>query len=84
MPNSKLDGQANLLVFPNLDAANISLNMVKIMSDALHVGPILLGTDMPAHVLTPSITSRGVVNMSALAAVEAAHLKMDPEALAVR
>jgi malate dehydrogenase (oxaloacetate-decarboxylating)(NADP+) len=72
-PNSHLkEEEANLFVFPNLDAANISLNMVKIMSDALHVGPILLGTNMPAHVLTPSITSRGVVNMSAIAAVQAA------------
>ena len=43
------------------------------MTDALHVGPILLGTDQPAHILTPSVTSRGVVNMTALAVVEAAH-----------
>ena len=43
------------------------------MMDALHVGPILLGTDQPAHILTPSVTSRGVVNMTALAVAEAAH-----------
>ena len=43
------------------------------MTDALHVGPILLGTAKPAHILTPSVTSRGVVNMTALAVVEAAH-----------
>jgi malate dehydrogenase (oxaloacetate-decarboxylating)(NADP+) len=42
------------------------------MMDALHVGPILLGTDKPAHILTPSVTSRGVVNMTALAIAEAA------------
>jgi malate dehydrogenase (oxaloacetate-decarboxylating)(NADP+) len=71
MPAGRLSGEANLLVFPNLDAANIALNLVKVMTDALHVGPILLGSAMPAHILTPSVTSRGVVNMTALAAVEA-------------
>ncbi|MCI5077277.1 NADP-dependent malic enzyme [Oricola sp.] len=71
-PNSILNGEANLLVFPNLDSANITLNAVKTMTDALHVGPILLGTAKPAHILTPSVTSRGVVNMTALAVVEAA------------
>ncbi|MBO6636787.1 MAG: NADP-dependent malic enzyme [Roseitalea sp.] len=72
LPHSILEGEANLLVFPNLDAANITLNAVKSMTDALHVGPILLGTQRPAHVLTTSVTSRGVVNMTAIAAVEAA------------
>ncbi len=72
MPGSPLKGEANLLVFPSLDAANITLNLVKAMTDALHVGPILLGAARAAHVLTPSVTSRGVVNMSTLAAVEAA------------
>jgi malate dehydrogenase (oxaloacetate-decarboxylating)(NADP+) len=71
-PHSTLDGEANLLVFPNLDAANIALNTIKAMTDALHVGPILLGAALPAHILTPSVTSRGVVNMTALAVVEAA------------
>ena len=71
MPNSALTGEANLLVFPNLDAANISLGLVRTMMDALHVGPILLGAAMPAHILSTSVTSRGVVNMAALAAVEA-------------
>ncbi len=70
-PNSRLKGEANLLVFPNLDAANITLNVVKTVTDALHVGPILLGSARPAHILTPSVTSRGVVNMTALAVVEA-------------
>ncbi len=73
-PHSILEGEANLLVFPNLDAANITLNAVKSMTDSLHVGPILLGVARPAHVLTTSVTSRGVVNMSAIAAVEAAQL----------
>ncbi|HEX9904063.1 MAG TPA: NADP-dependent malic enzyme [Propylenella sp.] len=71
MPASRLTGVANLLVFPTLDAANIALNLLKVMTDALHVGPILLGSAMPAHILTPSVTSRGVINMTALAAVEA-------------
>ncbi|EAU40099.1 phosphate acetyltransferase [Fulvimarina pelagi HTCC2506] len=70
MPASTLTGEANLLVFPTLDAANITLNVVKTMLDALHVGPILLGTNSPAHVLTPSVTSRGVVNMAAIAAAQ--------------
>jgi malate dehydrogenase (oxaloacetate-decarboxylating)(NADP+) len=70
-PGSRLKDAANLLVFPNLDAANITLNVVKQMTDALHVGPILIGTARPVHVLTPSVTSRGIFNMSALAAVEA-------------
>ncbi|MGB3501600.1 MAG: NADP-dependent malic enzyme [Mesorhizobium sp.] len=72
-PHSNLKGEANLLVFPNLDAANIALNTAKAMTDALHVGPILLGTRSPAHIMTPSVTSRGIVNMSALAVVEASH-----------
>jgi Malic enzyme len=73
MPDSMLSGEANLLVFPNLDAANITLGVVKTMTDALHVGPILLGAALPAHILSPSVTSRGVVNMSALAVVEASY-----------
>jgi malate dehydrogenase (oxaloacetate-decarboxylating)(NADP+) len=72
MPDGTLTGEANLLVFPNLDAANISLGIVRTMMDALHVGPILLGAALPAHVLSTSVTSRGVVNMAALAVVEAA------------
>ncbi|TDI54782.1 MAG: NADP-dependent malic enzyme [Alphaproteobacteria bacterium] len=71
MPESRLTGNANLLVFPSLDAANIALNLIKVMTNALHVGPILLGAGAPVHILTPSVTSRGVVNMTALAAVEA-------------
>jgi malate dehydrogenase (oxaloacetate-decarboxylating)(NADP+) len=73
MPNSTLSGEANLLVFPNLDAANISLGLVRTMMDALHVGPILLGAALPVHILSPSVTSRGVVNMATLAVVEASH-----------
>ena len=71
MPGSKLNGEANLLVFPTLDSANIALNLLKGMTDALHVGPLLLGAAKPAHILTPSVTSRGVLNMTALAVVGA-------------
>jgi malate dehydrogenase (oxaloacetate-decarboxylating)(NADP+) len=71
MPMTRLSGEANLLVFPSLDAANIALNLLKVTTGALHVGPILLGSRLPAHILTPSVTSRGVFNMTALAAVEA-------------
>lgn len=77
MPASSLAGEANLLVFPNLDAANISLGLVRTMMDALHVGPILLGAAQPAHILSTSVTSRGVVNMAALAVVEAAHTEIE-------
>jgi malate dehydrogenase (oxaloacetate-decarboxylating)(NADP+) len=71
MPDSPLTGEANLLIFPNLDAANISLGIARTMMDALHVGPILLGAALPAHILSPSVTSRGIVNLAALAVVEA-------------
>jgi len=70
-PNSRLKGKANLLVMPDLDAANIAFNMTKVMGDGLSVGPVLLGVAQPAHILTPSITVRGIVNMSALATVDA-------------
>ncbi|NNE21923.1 MAG: NADP-dependent malic enzyme, partial [Rhizobiales bacterium] len=70
-PRSRLSGEANVLIFPNLDAANIAYQLVKEMGDAIAVGPMLLGAARPAHVLTPSVTSRGVVNMTALAVVDA-------------
>ncbi len=70
-PNTKLKGSANLLVMPTLDAANISFNLIKALGEGLSVGPILLGTAAPAHILTPSVTARGIVNMSAVAVVDA-------------
>lgn len=70
--NSPLgDQSANLFVFPDLNSANIAMNMVKSMTEALHVGPIMLGTKQTAHIITPSVTSRGIVNMTAIAAVDA-------------
>jgi len=70
-PDSKLQGAANLLIMPSLDAANIAYNTVKVLGDGLSVGPILVGAGRPAHVLTPSVTARGIVNMTALAVVDA-------------
>ncbi len=70
-PNSRLHGPANLLVMPNLDSANITFNFARIVSDAVTVGPILMGLDYPAHVLTPASTVRRVVNMTAFSVVEA-------------
>ena len=70
-PGSRLKGSANILIMPNLDAANIANELLKSMADALPVGPMLLGAARPAHILTPSVTARGVVNMTALACVEA-------------
>ncbi|WP_421783315.1 NADP-dependent malic enzyme [Kiloniella litopenaei] len=70
-PNSNLTGPANLLIFPNLDAANIAFNLMKTVEDGLPVGPILVGAAQPAHILTPSVTGRGVVNMTAVAVVDA-------------
>ncbi len=70
---STLTGEANLLVCPNLDAANILFNVLKItVGHGVTIGPMLLGTAAPAHVLTPSATVRRLVNMTALAVAEAA------------
>ncbi len=70
-PHSMLKGSANLLVMPTLDAANISYNLVKMLGDGLPVGPILVGAAKSAHVVSPSITVRGIVNMTAIAVVDA-------------
>lgn len=71
LPGSSLKGEANLLVMPNLDAANVSYQFIKVLADALPIGPIMIGPALPAHILTPSVTARGVVNMTAVAVVEA-------------
>lgn len=75
-PNSRLKGQANLLVMPTLDAANISFNLLKTASgDGITVGPILLGAAKPVHVLTTSATVRRIVNMTALTVADANALR---------
>jgi malate dehydrogenase (oxaloacetate-decarboxylating)(NADP+) len=71
LPSSRLKGVANVLIFPNLDAANIAYQFAKVLADALPVGPILIGAAKPVHILTGSVTARGVVNMTAVAVVEA-------------
>ncbi len=71
-PNSRLKGEANLLIMPTLDAANITFNLIKtIAGDGITVGPILLGAAKPVHILTPTATVRRLVNMAALASVDA-------------
>jgi len=70
-PDSRLKGSANLLVMPNLDAANTAYNLARVMTDGFGIGPVLMGMAKSAHVLTPSSTVRRVVNMTAIAAVEA-------------
>jgi malate dehydrogenase (oxaloacetate-decarboxylating)(NADP+) len=72
MPNSLLQGEANLLVLPNIDAANISYNLLKTASGGgIAIGPVLLGAAKPVHILTPSATVRRVVNMTALTVADA-------------
>ena len=71
-PNSRLKGQANLLIMPTLDAANISFNLLKVAAgDNLTVGPVLLGAARPVNILTPTATVRRIVNMTALTVVNA-------------
>ena len=70
--HSRIQGPANVLIFPNLDAGSTALQLTRVIADALPVGPILIGPAKPAHVLTPTVTARGIVNMTAIAAVEAA------------
>ncbi len=72
MPDSPLTGEANLLVFPNIDSAHLAMTLLEELTGALHVGPMLLGTRLPAHIVTQSATARGVLNMSAIAVVDAA------------
>lgn len=70
-PNSRLDGPANLLIMPGLETANTALSLSRVLTGGLHVGPILIGVDKPGHITTPSVTSRGLVNLAALAVIDA-------------
>ena len=70
-PNSQLKGTANLLIMPNLDSANIAFNLLKSTGNGLPVGPMLVGSAKPVHVLNQSVTVRGILNMSAIAVVDA-------------
>ena len=72
LPDNRLKGKANLLIMPNLDAANISFNLLKAAAgDGITIGPILLGAAKPVHIITPSSTVRRIVNMTALVVVDA-------------
>ena len=71
LPESTLKGEANLLVMPNIDAANISFNMLKILGEGIPVGPLLLGMNKPVHIATSAVTARGLLNMTAIANVDA-------------
>ncbi|WP_434778333.1 NADP-dependent malic enzyme [Neisseria sp. Ec49-e6-T10] len=75
-PDTTLKGQANLLVMPNVEAANISYNLLRVSaSDGVTIGPILMGLAKPAHILTPIASVRRIVNMVAVAAVDAQQQK---------
>ena len=78
VPDSPLSGQANLLVMPSLDAANIAFHAVRMLSNSVAVGPMLIGMAQPAHVLTQSISTRGIMNMTALAVAEAQSAQSQP------
>jgi malate dehydrogenase (oxaloacetate-decarboxylating)(NADP+) len=72
MPNTTLSGDANLLVLPNIDAANIAYNLLKTAAGGgIAIGPVLLGAAKPVHVLTSSATVRRIVNMTALTVADA-------------
>ena len=72
MPQSTLNGDANLLVCPNIDAANISYNLLKTAAGGnIAIGPVLLGAAKPVHILTASTTVRRIVNMTALTVADA-------------
>jgi len=70
-PNSRLRGQPNLFIMPNIDAAHITFSTAKILGDGLPIGPIMVGLAKPAHILTTSVTARGLVNMTGITVVEA-------------
>jgi malate dehydrogenase (oxaloacetate-decarboxylating)(NADP+) len=70
-PSSQLKDRANLMIMPNQDAANITFNMLKVLGEGVAIGPILIGAAKSAHIVTPSITVRGLLNMTALASVRA-------------
>ncbi|RYE71814.1 MAG: NADP-dependent malic enzyme, partial [Oxalobacteraceae bacterium] len=71
MPDTTLTGEANLLVMPNIDAANIAYNLLKTTAgNGIAIGPVLLGCAKPVHILTPSATVRRIVNMTAMCVVD--------------
>jgi malate dehydrogenase (oxaloacetate-decarboxylating)(NADP+) len=77
MPNSTLKGEANLFVLPNVEAANIAFNMVKIFAEGISIGPLLLGVAKPVHVVTSYVSARGIANVTAIANVGAQILEQE-------
>ena len=71
LPGSTLKGRANLFVLPNLEAANIAYNLVRVFTDGVAIGPVLMGLSKPVHILTSSATPRRIMNMTAIAAADA-------------
>jgi len=72
---STLKGRANVLVMPNLDAANIAMGLIRSLTDALLIGPFINGFSKPAHIVIPSVSSRGIFNMTALTVADIQHSK---------
>ena len=72
-----MSGAANLLIFPTLDSANSALGLVKSIERGLLVGPILLGAGLPAHVVTPGVSARGIFNMTAIAVKDAQNVEKE-------
>ncbi|MCB1557115.1 MAG: NADP-dependent malic enzyme, partial [Alphaproteobacteria bacterium] len=71
MPGAQMTGEANLLLMPNIDAANIAYNMLKVLGEGIPIGPLLMGAAKPAHILTTASSARRIVNVTALASVAA-------------
>ena len=72
-PNSRMEGAANVLIFAHADAASGVRNILKMRADGLEVGPILMGMGNRAHIVSPSITARGLLNMAAIAGTPVTH-----------
>ena len=70
-PDTELRGPANLLIMPSIDAAHIAFTTAKVLTDGLSIGPMLIGFEKPCHIVTPSVTVRGIVNMTAIAVADA-------------
>jgi malate dehydrogenase (oxaloacetate-decarboxylating)(NADP+) len=68
--DNKIEGRANVLIMPNMDAASIALGLIRSVTDARLVGPFLIGLEKPAHILIPSVSGRGILNMTALTSVD--------------
>ena len=80
--HSSLTGAANLLIMPNADTAHVALNLLKVLGSGIPVGPILMGAAKPAHIASQSVTVRGLLNLTALAVVEAQPIRPDLRAAA--